>query len=211
MVTAFRAGKTFAGTLKFAGKAALVALINRRIGAVVRHAGVAVIPHVFQRFQVMLQVRVFAVADETAVAQRWIRCFEIEFFIRIHFLLDVEMEAVGVIALIGDARNQPELGGIQTAEAVAQVFARRAVEAEPVASFLFPLLGGLFEAANDGFGLFTQLAGVEDVSLIAEQRVNGFMYADIAQRNRGTAIFENAGNIVVGFQTHAARAFHIEN
>jgi hypothetical protein len=36
------------------------------------------------------------------------------------------MEAVGVVALIGDAIHHAELGGVQAAEAVAQVFARGA-------------------------------------------------------------------------------------
>ena len=49
------------------------------------------------------------------------------------------------------------------------------------------------------------------MGLIAKQCINGFMHANVAQRNRRPAIFEDAGNIVVGFQTHAARPFHIQN
>lgn len=68
MVTAFRAGKALAGALELAGKTALVALIDRRIGPVVRHVLIAVIPHVFQRLEVMLDIRVLAVANEPPLA-----------------------------------------------------------------------------------------------------------------------------------------------
>lgn len=68
MVAAFRAGETFTGTFELAGKAALVAFIDRRVGAVIRYMLIAVIPDIFQRFQVVLNVRVFAVANETPFA-----------------------------------------------------------------------------------------------------------------------------------------------
>lgn len=68
VVTAFRAGKALAGALELAGKTALVALIDRRIGPVVRHVLIAVIPHVFQRLEVMLDIRVLAVANEPPLA-----------------------------------------------------------------------------------------------------------------------------------------------
>lgn len=83
MVAAFRAGEAFTGALELTGKAALVAFIDRRVGAVIRYVLIAVIPDVFQRFQVMLNVRVFAVANETAVRQRRIRRFEIDFVVRV--------------------------------------------------------------------------------------------------------------------------------
>ena len=37
------------------------------------------------------------------------------------------------------------------------------------------------------------------------------MDTDIAQRNRRPAVFENLGDVVVGFQSHAAGPFHIED
>lgn len=84
MVTAFRAGEAFAGAFEFTGKAALVALIDRCVGSVIRHVLIAVIPDVFQCFQVVLNVRVLAVANEAAVRQRRIRCFEIDFVVRVN-------------------------------------------------------------------------------------------------------------------------------
>jgi hypothetical protein len=36
--------------------------------------------------------------------------------------------------------------------------------------------------------------------LIAVQRIDGFMDTDIAQRNRRAAVFEDLGDVVVGFQ-----------
>jgi hypothetical protein len=49
MVTTFRASEAFAGALELTGKATLVALINRCIGAVIRYMLIAVIPDIFQR------------------------------------------------------------------------------------------------------------------------------------------------------------------
>ena len=50
VVATFRAGETFAGAFKFASETAFVAFVDWRVGTVVRHAVVAVIPYVFQRF-----------------------------------------------------------------------------------------------------------------------------------------------------------------
>jgi len=76
VVTTFRAGKAFAGALELTGKAALVAFINWRVGPVIRHVLIAVIPDVFQCFQVVLNIRVFAVANEASVRQRRVWRFE---------------------------------------------------------------------------------------------------------------------------------------
>ena len=57
VVAAFRAGEAFAGAFELTGKAALVAFVDRRIGSVIGHVLIAVIPHVFQRSQVVLNIR----------------------------------------------------------------------------------------------------------------------------------------------------------
>ncbi|MNM93417.1 hypothetical protein D3C81_1057910 [compost metagenome] len=129
----------------------------------------------------MLQVRVFAVTDETAVGQRGIRRFKIQFVVRIDLFLHVEVEAVGVIAFVGDARYHAEIGGIQPAEAVAQVLARRAVQAEAITGFFLPTVGGGPQAGNNGNRLGAQRFVVVDVPLVTEQRVDGLMQADITQ------------------------------
>ena len=77
VVAAFRTGETFAGAFKFTGETAFVAFVDWRVGPVVRHAVVAVIPYVFQRFQVMLNIRVFAVANKTTVSQWWVHHFKV--------------------------------------------------------------------------------------------------------------------------------------
>ena len=77
VVATFRAGKAFTGTFELAGKAALIALVDRRVGSVIGDVLVAVIPDIFQRPQVMLDIRVLAVANEAAVGQRRIRRFEV--------------------------------------------------------------------------------------------------------------------------------------
>ena len=47
VIAAFRAGEAFAGAFEFPAETAFVTFVNRRVGAVIRHAIVAVIPHVF--------------------------------------------------------------------------------------------------------------------------------------------------------------------
>ena len=77
MVTTFRAGETFACAFKFTGETAFITFVDWCVGAVIRHAVVAVIPNVFQCFQVMLNVRVFAVANKSSVSQWWVHHFKV--------------------------------------------------------------------------------------------------------------------------------------
>ena len=77
MVATFRAGETFAGAFKFTGETTFITFVDWCVGPVIRHAVVAVIPHVFQGFQVMLNVRVFAVANKTTVSQWRIHHFKV--------------------------------------------------------------------------------------------------------------------------------------
>ena len=210
MVTAFRAGEAFAGAFELTGKAALVALVNWRVGSVVRHVLIAVIPHVFQRLQVVLNVRVLAVADKTAVRDGRIGRFKVDLVVRVHLLLHIEVEAVGVVTFVGHAFHDAELSGVQTAEAIAEVFARRAVQAETVASFLFPLVYRIAQALHNRDTFLTQGVVVIDV-LVAKQRVNRFVNADIAKRDRCATVFEDLRHIIVRLQAHAAGSFHIEN
>ena len=210
VVAAFRAGKAFTGTLKLAGKAALVALVDRRVGAVIRHVLIAVIPHVFQRFKVVLDVRVFAVADKAAAGDRGIGRFKVNFVVRVNLFLHVQVEAVGVVTFVSHPFHNTELGGVQTAETVTQVFARRTVQAKAVAGLFFPLVNGIAQALNNGDAFLAQRVAVIHMR-VAKQGVDGFVNADIAQRDRRTTVFEDLRHVVVRFQTHAAGPFHIED
>jgi hypothetical protein len=78
-----------------------------------------------------------------------VRRFEINLVVRVYFLLDIKVEAVGVITFIRDAIHHAKLGGIQTAEAVTQVFTRRAVEAKAVARLFFPLIHRLTQTFHN--------------------------------------------------------------
>ena len=180
MITTFRAGKALAGALELAGKTTLVAFIDRRISPVVRHVLIAVIPHVFQRLQVVLDIRVLAVANEAAVGQRRVRRFEIDLVVRVDLLLDVEVEAVGVVTFVGHALHHAKLGGVETAEAVAQVFARRAVQTKAVAGFFLPHIDGVAQALDDGHTFLTQRLAVVHM-LITVQRIDGLMDTDVTQ------------------------------
>ena len=210
MVTTFRASEAFAGALELTGKATLVALINRCIGAVIRYMLVAVIPDIFQRLQVVLNVWILAVANETTVRQRRVRRFKVDLVVRVHLLLHIEVETVGVVTFIGHARHHAKLSSIETAEAVAQVFTRRAVETETITRFFFPLIHCLTQTFNNGDTFRAKLLVVVNM-LAAEQRVNGFVDADVTQRNRRTTVFEDFRNIIVSIETHATSTFHIED
>ncbi len=98
------------------------------------------------------------------------------------------MEAVGVVALIGHALNDAKFGGIKTAEAIAEVFARRAVQAEAVAGLFFPAVDGVTQTSDDGDAFHARVAIVH--MLITRQRVDGFVDADIAQRNGGATVLK---------------------
>ena len=159
----------------------------------------------------MLHVGVFAVTDEAAVRQRRIGRFKVDLVVRIDLLLNVEVKAVGVVAFIGDARHHAELCGVEAAKAVAEVFARRAVKAEAVAGFRFPGVGRGAQTRDnlDPFG--AQRGIVIGMARAAAQRVQGFMQADIAQRQRGAPVAENRPNLVIGVKPYAAGALHVED
>ena len=66
MASAVRTYETFRGTLKFALVTTAVAFVNRGIGTVVRNFVIAVIPHILERLDTVLHVRILAVEDKTA-------------------------------------------------------------------------------------------------------------------------------------------------
>ncbi len=211
MVAAARAGEALGGALELTGKAALVALVDGGVGTVVGHLVVAVVPDVFQRFQVVLDVGVLAVADEAAAGDGRIGRLEVQLVVRIDLLLHVEVEAVGVVTLVGHPRHHAKLLGVDAAEAGAEVLARGGVEAEAVAGLLLPLVGGCLEALDDGDGLLLQLGTVKQVHLIAKQGVDGLVYPDVAKGDGGATMLEDLADIVVRLQAHATGTFHVED
>ena len=97
----------------------------------------------------MLYVRVFAVADKTAACQTRIRHFKIQFVVRIDFLFHIQMIAVRVVTFVCYAFNNAELFGIQTAETIAQIFARGGIQTERITGFCAPLFGGFAQIVDD--------------------------------------------------------------
>lgn len=159
MIAAFWTGKALAGTGEFPGKTALVTFIDRCIGTVVRHALIAVIPDIFQRPQIVLQIGILAITDETAARQRGMGRLKVQFVIRVDLLFHIQMETVGVVPFIGHPVDNTELGGVQPAEAVAQVFARGAVQAETIIGFLLPIVGRRLQPCDDRQRFYPVQAG----------------------------------------------------
>ncbi len=211
MVAAARAGEPLGGALELAGEAAVVALVDGGVGPVIGHLVIAVIPDVLQRLQVVLDVGVLAVADETAAGDGRIGRLEVQLVIGVHLLLHVQVEAVGVVALVGHPGHHAELLGVDAAEAGAEVLARGGVEAEAVAGLLFPLVGGRLEPRNDGDGLLPQHLAVEQMSVGAEQGVDGLVHPDVAEGNGGAAVLEDLADVVVRLEAHAAGPLHVED
>ena len=211
VVTAFGAGEALAGTGELAGKTTLVAFVYRGVGAVVGNFVVTVIPDIFQGFQIVLHVRVFAVADKSPARQRRIGPLEIQLGVRVYFLFYIQVEAVGVVPLVGDAIYNAKLLGIEFAKTGAEVFTRCTVEAEPIAGLFFPSLNSITQGLDYAYSLFTQLVVIKHMGLVTIEGINGFVHADKAQRNRSPTVLENLGHIIIGFQTYPAGAFHIED
>lgn len=211
VVAAARAGEALGGALELAGEAAVVALVDGGVGTVVGHLVIAVIPDVLQRFQVVLDIGVLAVADEAAAGDGRIGRLEVQLVVRVDLLLHIEVEAVGVVTLVGHAGYHAKLLGIDAAETGAEVLARGGVEAEAVASLILPLVDGRLEASDDGDGLLLQLGAVKQVHLVTKQGVDGLVNPDIAERNGGATVLEDLADVVVRLQPHAAGPFHIED
>lgn len=89
----------------------------------------------------MLQVRVFAVVDETTGSVVWVVLFKVQLFKWGRVLADVVVEGVGVVFLVRDVLDLAELLRVQAAEAVGQTFTWGGVDAVVVVVrvFLFPL------------------------------------------------------------------------
>ncbi len=211
VVAAARAGEALGGALELAGKAAVVALVDGGVGAVVGHLVIAVVPDVLQRFQVVLDIGVLAVTDEAAAGDGRIGRLEVQLVVRVHLLFHVEVEAVGVVALVGHPRHHTKLLGVDAAEARAEVLARGGVEAEAIAGLLLPLVGGGLEALDDGDGLLLQLGAVKQVHLIAKQGVDGLVHPDIAKGDGGATVLEDLADVVVRLEAHPAGSFHVED
>lgn len=175
VVAAARAGKALGGALELAGEAAVVALVNGRVGTVVGHLVIAVVPDVFERFQVVLDIGVLSVADEAAAGDGRIGRLKVQLVVRVDLLLHVEVEAVGVVTLVGHTSHHPKLLGIDAAETGTEVLARGGVEAEAVACLLLPLVGGRLEPRYDGDGLLAQGVAVEQMDIGAKQGIDGFV------------------------------------
>ena len=101
----------------------------------------------------MLQVRVFAVVDETTGSVVWVVLFKVQLFKWGRVLADVVVEGVGVVFLVRDVLDLAELLRVQAAEAVGQTFTWGGVDAVVVVVrvFLFPLGAGIMQG-NPGAG-----------------------------------------------------------
>ncbi len=142
---------------------------------------IAVIPDIFQRFQVVLNVRVFAVANGNPRSlQRRIRRLlrnRHDVITRVDLLLShVEVEAVGVVTLYRLRPAPPPNSAVSRRQKRSQrVFTWRAVQTKAVAGLVFPLIHGFGADAPQSRCLWrAKLLAVVQV-LAAEQRVNGFM------------------------------------
>ncbi len=210
VITTIRAGESAGGAVKLARVTTVVALVDRSVGAVVGDALVAVVPDILEPLEVVLHVGILAVADESATRDGWVGHLEVQFRIWIHLLLHVEVETVGIISLIGDIFDLPEFLEVESAEAIAQVLARCAVEAETVAGFGFPSVDCLAEDFDNMQRFLLKLEVVVNVALGVE-RVDRFVQTDVAEADGGTAVFEDLGNGIVRIEANAAGALHIED
>ena len=153
MVATLGTGKALAGAAKLTGKATVVTFIDWSIGAIVRHTVKAVVPDILKRFKVVLHIGVFAIADEPPTSELGIRLFKVELVVRIHIFLHIQVETIGVLALVGDPFYQTEALGIELGKTAAQALARGAVKAETITGFLFPTHSGRLEVGNNSHGL----------------------------------------------------------
>ena len=211
VVAAAWAGEALGGTLELAGEAAVVALVDGGVGAVIGHPVIAVVPDVFERFQVVLDVGVLAVADEAAAGDGRIGRLEVQLVVGVDLLLHVEVETVGVVTLVGHPGHHAKLLGVDAAEAGAEVLARGGVEAEAVAGLLFPLVGRRLEPRYDGDGLLAQRLAVKQMGAGAKQGVDGLVHPYVTERDGGAAVLEDLADVVVGLEPHAAGPLHVED
>ena len=90
------------------------------------------------------------------------------------------MEAVGVVALVGNTIHHAKCLGIELAEAGAEVFARCTVEAEAITRLFLPGIDGVTQRLDDTYTLFAQGGIIKHMGLMTIQRIDGLVNTDIA-------------------------------
>ncbi len=163
-------------------------------------------------------MRVFAVANETPVRQRQMRRSKSIFVVRVDLLLHVEVEAVGVASAalyrLRPAPRRTRRHPKELLQGLVWGFTWRAVQTKAVARILvFPLIHGLAQTSTIAMPLARSCFRCRPRVLAAEQRVNGFMDTNVAQRWTHDH-FKDFRHVVVAFsrtppgRIGATRAFH---
>jgi len=211
VVSAVRADKADGRCPSLSGEPAVIALINRRVGAEIGDLVVAIVPNSLETFDVVPHRWVLHVGDEPTTGQLRIASLEVYLLERSHLASDIKVKAVGVIALVGGAIDMAKLLNVQPAEAITQRLAGSAVKAETVAGLLLPGINRLAQASDNLFGQLLLGGTVEGVRLIAEQHSDRLVQAYVTKRHRGATMLEDLDNGVFRLQTNATCPLAVED
>ena len=114
--------------------------------------------HLFKGFHVSGRIAVkFHIADVAGVAQGMIRSFQTDLVVGRDRIPDRNMEAVGVILAVRDARNLSEALLVLCNELARETFSRRCEQGEVHLHFLRLLIAELTHMFDDGNALFFHL------------------------------------------------------
>ena len=162
----------------FPVKAAFVAVIQLRVEFSVGNAVVNILDHRQDGGNVMDHVRDFCIADAAPCRFIFKFRFKGKFFEDIDGLADVDVVAVRVVPLVGHVLDDTEAGRIDFAEAVRQVFRRRAVQGKADVRLFLPPLDVGVEFVHNAVGKPLSFRSRMGAALREKRR---FVYADISQ------------------------------
>ena len=118
----------------------------------------------------------------------------------VDLLGDMNVVAVGDIALVGDALNHAEAALEALGKLVGGGFQRRAIEGEVDVALLLPLLAGVVHVLHDGKG---KGRGLRVCVALASHVLDTLIKARIAQGDGGVAVVEQLVNGLALFEPGA--------
>ena len=182
----------------FTVKATFMAVIELGIEFAVRDVVVDVLDHGQDSRDIMGHVGDFSIADAAACRFIFKIGFKGELIEDVDRFADIDVVAVGVIALVGDIGNGAEAGLVDLAEEIGQVFCRRAVEGEADIRFFSPLLDVGVEVVHDAHGEFPAFRRRVRAVLGQHRR---FIDTDITQGQGRITAVNKLFNRFAGLQT----------
>ena len=146
---------------------------------------------VFHSCRILLHIRNLDIGDAASCRNGLELIFELEFAESIDMFTDINMIGIGIVSFVRNILDSAEAFLVDAGKPVAQGFSRGSIQRESQSRFSTPLLAGRVEVLHDTHSKFLAFRCRVAASLHGHR---AFIKADIPQRQRGVAIFQELIN-----------------